>query len=126
MSATGQRHDIIGRRQFLASLPRSVKVGFFFSSLLFVLFERECIQGLWSRPWLHVQLSHPWAYPLFILAPWAFGLWGLWHLSKLSLRDKIEINLVRKMGECLVGIVVFSYLLAWQWSEFILAISKLK
>ena len=127
MTATDKAPDMVSRKAApLGNLPGSVKLGFFFPSLLLILFERECIEGLWSRPWLHVQLWHPWAYPLFILAPWAFCVWGLWHLNELSRRDKIEMDFAGKLGQCLIGIVVFSYLLAWQWSEFILAVSKLK
>ena len=43
-------------------------------------------------------LPHPLAYPFFILAPWAYCAWGLWHLSTLASRDKISGDVLRLMG----------------------------
>ncbi|MBV9574325.1 MAG: hypothetical protein JOY93_09750 [Acidobacteriales bacterium] len=107
-------------------IPHSVKMCLFFSTVGLVLLEVECVQGLLSKPWTYAQLRHPWAYPCFIFLPWAFCVWGVWRLSGLAARHRLVGSEVIRLMEGLAGMPVWTYLLTWQWNEFVLAISKLK
>jgi hypothetical protein len=125
MNANEKRPEDFAKQKLLTNLPRSVKVGFVLGTLLFVFFEIQCLRGLWTSLWLRSNMLRGWVYPCFILAPWAYCARGLARLSRTMARREVD-DATRVIGECLVGMLVFSYLLAWQWSEFILAASKAK
>ena len=126
MSLTDEKPEANGHPMAdIRGLPRSVKICFLSSTIGLILLEWEWAAYLRPMEKSHIVLAHPWFYPVLIFAPWAWSMWGVLQIQRLARHNRIHADVTRLM-EYIAGMPTLSYLLAWQWSEFILAVSKPK
>ena len=123
MEQPDQLREVNRAREVFTRWPRSVVVCFLSSTVGLIMLEIECVDNLRSILKSHISLRHPWFYPALIFALWAWSVWNLWKVS--STHDRIDSGVTRLM-EYIACIPVFSYILAWQWGEMILAVSKIR